>query len=224
MNSKELSILILKDLFLSRRVLFAYLMGAIASILVATYPQPTVSFIGFILAMTVGIAMGIHLIGELVLDERKSQTLSFVMSLPITAVEYAIAKISVVLVTYLIPWSVLIVGTLTLTLLIPSAKDGSIPPVVTIFLLLLTSFSLQLVVAVVSESIGATIGVMVAGNVFFNLFLMQLFKVPDIAEVVKTDVIIWSPLIIKIIAVELAVVAVSIVVALLFQMRKRSFV
>jgi ABC-2 type transport system permease protein len=224
MNSKELSILILKDLFLSRRVLFAYLMGAIASILVATYPQPTVSFIGFILAMTVGIAMGIHLIGELVLDERKSQTLSFVMSLPITAVEYAIAKISVVLVTYLIPWSVLIVGTLTLTLLIPSAKDGSIPPVVTIFLLLLASFSLQLVVAVVSESIGATIGVMVAGNVFFNLFLMQLFKVPDIADVVKTDVIIWSPLIIRIIAVELAVVAVSIVVALLFQMRKRSFV
>jgi hypothetical protein len=219
-----IGVLFLKDLFLSRRMLFAYLMGAVASVAISMIPDPTIGFIGFILAMTVAIGMGMHMIGELVLDERKSQTLAFVMSLPISAIEYTLAKISVVLVTYAIPWTVLMVGSLLLTLALPSAKDGSIPATMIIFLLLLASFAVQLATAVVTESIGATIAVMVGGNVFLNLFMMKFFRVPEIAEAVKSDSIQWSGLVQQIIGIELAVLVVSIVVAIYCQSRKRSFV
>jgi hypothetical protein len=224
MNPQMVGVLFLKDLFLSRRLLFAYLMAAIASVAISMIPDRTIGFVGFILAITVAIGMGMHLIGELVLDERKSHTLAFIMSLPIAAIEHTLAKISVVLVTYAIPWTVLIVGSLVLTLALPSAKDGMIPATVIIFLLLLASFAVQLATAVVTESIGATIAVMVGGNVFLNLFMMKFFGVPEIADAVKGDSIQWSALVLQIIAIELVVLVVSIVAAIYFQSRKRNFV
>jgi hypothetical protein len=39
----------------------------------------------------------------------------------------------------------------------------------------MASFMLQLAAAVISESVGMTICVMVAGNVLLNVFLMKLF-------------------------------------------------
>lgn len=224
MNIQMVGVLFLKDLFLSRRMLFAYLMGASASVAISMIPNQTIGFVGFILAVTVAIGMGMHMIGELVLDERTNHTLAFVMSLPINAIEYTLAKISVVLVTYAIPWTVLIVGSIVLTLVLPSAKNGAIPATVIIFLLLLASFAVQLVTAILTESIGATIAVMVGGNLFFNLFMMKFFNVPEIAEAVKSDRIQWSAMVMQIIVIELAVVVVSVLVAIYFQSRKRSFV
>jgi ABC-2 type transport system permease protein len=224
MKPQMVGILFLKDLFLSRRMLTAYLLGAIVSVAVSMVPDKTLSFLGFILAVTVAIGMGMHMIGELILDERKSHTLAFVMSLPVSALEYTLAKISVVLVTYAIPWTVMTVGLMVLTLILPSAKDGSIPATLAVFLLLLASFVIQMATAVITESIGATIAVLVAGNVFLNLFMMKFFQAPEIAEAVKGDSIVWGGLVLQVIAVELAVIVTAIVATFYFQSRKRSFV
>ena len=99
MNPRAIQILFLKDLFLSRRQLFAYFVGGMAASALACTPNSTVSFIGFILVITVAIAAGIHLIGTLMLAESTDQTRMFVMSLPVSLLDYSMGKIAVVMTT-----------------------------------------------------------------------------------------------------------------------------
>ena len=108
MNTQAIQILFLKDLFLSRWPMFGYLVGGLLSVMVTCLPGESAGFIGFILMITVTIAAGIHLIGALLLGESIDMTRTFIMSLPISLLDYSLAKISVVLVAFLIPWLSLI--------------------------------------------------------------------------------------------------------------------
>lgn len=222
MNLKAIQILFLKDLFLSRRQLFAYFVGGMAASALACTPNSTVSFIGFILVITVAIAAGIHLIGTLMLAESTDQTRMFVMSLPVSLLDYSMSKIAVVMTTYLIPWTsmlaCLVIATMTM------GKQGSVVVLPAIFLFLLCSFLLQLVTAVISESTGWTICVMVSGNICLNVFLMKLFQDPEVAEVVKGNIVQWPVMVLQMIAVELLIICLALVVAILFQFRRRDLV
>ena len=222
MNLQAIRILVLKDLFLSRRPLFAYFVAGLASSAVACLPEPTLAFVGFILVITVAIAAGIHLIGTLLLAETTDQTRLFVMSLPISLLDYSIGKISVVLTTYLIPWTAMFACLTMATFVLD--KRGSVVVLPAIFLYLLGAFMLQLVTAVVSESVGFTICVMVGCNVGLNVLMMKLFANPEIVAVTKSDVLTWPIIVVQIVAVELVIIAVSLGLAFLFQTRKRDLV
>jgi hypothetical protein len=224
MNTNSISILFLKDLYLSRRPLFAYFAAGIASSAVSVVPQPTLAFAGFVLILTVAIGSGMHLLGELLLSEGSDQTRSFILSLPVSLLDYSIAKIAVVLTTFLIPWSTMLASSVVLTAVLPWGKAGAIPLLVVVFLELLAAYTLQLVTAVISESVGWTVCVMVAGNVFLNLFLMQLFQTPEVAEAMKGDVLTFSPLLVQIMSIEIGIIVVSLIAALALQTRKRDLV
>ncbi len=222
MNLKAIRILFLKDLFLSRRHLFAYFVGGLAASALACTPNATLAFVGFILVITVAIAAGIHLIGTLMLAETTDQTRLFVMSLPISLLDYSIGKISVVLTTYLIPWTAMFTCLIMATFVM--GKQGNVAVLPAIFLYLLCAFMLQLVTAVVSESVGWTICVMVGCNVGMNVFLMQLFANAEVVEVVKSDVLSWPSIVLQIIGVELLIITVALATAFLFQTRKRDLI
>ena len=224
MNIRMISMLFAKDLFLSRRMISAYLIGGIVAVALAFVPNEAVAFTGFILILTAAIGLGIQLIGQLVLDERKNHNLSFVMSLPVTPIDYSISKIAVVLLTYCIPWGVMFFGCVLLIYQMPSVPDGRIMTGTIIFLELFAAFSIQLATAIISESLGWTIGVMVFGNVFLNLFLTGMMRNPELAESMKSETVSWSPLMLQIIGCELAVIVGSIVIAVVLQTRKRDVV
>ncbi len=177
-NLQAVRILFLKDLFLSRRYLFAYFTAGLASVALACTPSSTLSYVGFILMITVAIASGIHFIGTLMLGESTDQTRLFVMSLPVSLLDYSIGKISVVLTTYLIPWTSMLACLTILTFALPGSKHGAAVLLPVIFLFLLSTFMIQLVTAVISESVGWTICMMVACNVGLNVFLMKLYGNP----------------------------------------------
>jgi hypothetical protein len=224
MNTHSIGILFLKDLYLSRRPLFAYFAAAIACSAISVVPQPTLAFAGFILILTVAIGSGMHLLGELLLSEGNDQTRTFILSLPVSLLDYSIAKIAVVLTTFLIPWLTMFSCSIVLTSVLPWGKVGAIPVLVVIFVELLASFTLQLLTAVISESVGWTIGVMVVGNVFLNLFLMKLFQTPEVDELMKGQVATFTPLLQQVLGVELAIIGVALVVTVALQTRKRDLV
>jgi hypothetical protein len=224
MNLQAVRILFLKDLFLSRRQLFAYFVSGMLASGLACVSNRTLAFVGFILVLTVAIAAGIHLIGTLLLSETTDQTKIFVMSLPVSLLDYSIGKISVVLTTYLIPWSAMFACTTMLAFVLPWSKHGSVVVLPAIFLYLLSAFTLQLVTAVIFESVGWTICVMVACNVGLNVFLMKLFSDSEIAEVTKGDIVTWPAIVLQILAVELALIVASLVIAFLVQTRKRDLI
>ncbi|MEQ1827454.1 MAG: hypothetical protein ABL921_15960 [Pirellula sp.] len=224
MNFQAIRILFLKDLFLSRRFLFAYFAAGMAASALTCVPDSTVSFLGFILILTVAIAAGIHFIGLQLLSESTDQTRLFVMSLPVSLLDYSIGKISVVLTTYMIPWTLMLTCTIISSFVLPWAKQGSIVVLPAIFLFLLSGFTLQLVTAVVSESVGWTICVMVACNVCLNVFLMKLFAIPEIAEITKSGVLAWPSVVLQIMLIEFLIIMVSLTLAFIMQTRKRDLV
>ncbi len=224
MNLQVIRLLFLKDLFLSRKFLFGYLVGGLVAAGITCIPNQAASYVGFILMITVAIAAGIHFIGNLMLGESTDQTRMFVMSLPISLLDYSLGKISVVITTYLMPWTVMFAGSTICAFIFPWANRGSVVVLTAIFLFLLSSFMVQLVTAIVSESVGWTIGIMVACNVMLNLFLMKLFEVPEVAEIVESDVVIWPTAVIQILIIEAIVIAASLAIAIAFQTRKRDLI
>jgi ABC-2 type transport system permease protein len=224
MNTQAISILFLKDLYLSRRPLFGYFAAGIACTAIGVVPQPTFAFIGFVLILTVAIGSGMHLLGELLLSEGNDQTRAFILSLPVSLLDYSVAKIAVVLTTFLIPWSTMFACSIVLTAALPWGHVGAIPMLVVVFLELLAAYTVQLVTAVISESVGWTVCVMVACNVFLNLFLMKLFQAPEIQEMSKSDVLRFSPLTIEIMCIELGLIVAALAMAVAVQTRKRDLV
>ena len=224
MNLQAIRILFLKDLFLSRRFLFAYFAAGMVATALTVVNDATISFVGFILILTVAIAAGIHFIGLLLLSESTDQTRLFVMSLPVSLLDYSIGKIAVVLTTYLIPWTAMFACSMIFTVVMPWARQGNVAVLPSIFLFLLCGFMVQLVTAVISESVGWTISVMVAGNVILNVFIMKLFSIPEVSEMVKGDEPTWHPVLLQIMAVELVIILVSLIVAFVMQTRKRDLI
>ena len=224
MNTESITMLFLKDLYLSRRPLFAYFAAGIACSALGVVPQPTFAFIGFVLILTVAIGSGMHLLGELLLSEGNDQTRAFILSLPVSLLDYSVAKIAVVLTTFLIPWSTMFACSIVLTSVLPWGHAGVIPVVVVVFLELLAAYTLQLVTAVISESTGWTVCVMVACNVFLNLFLMRLLQLPEVQEMSKSDLLTFSPLMIQIMCIELGLIVAALAMALAMQTRKRDLV
>ena len=224
MNTHAIRILFLKDLFLSRKPLFAYLVGGLACAAISCIPNETASFLGFILVITIAIAAGIHLIGTLLLGESIDHTRLFIMSLPVSLLDYSVAKIAVVLTTYLIPWCAMLTLFTVLSFIVPGAKAGAVAVVPTIFCFILAGFTIQLVTAVVTESIGCTIVIVVAGNVLLNVFLKKLFENPIVSAAVKSDELAWPIVVQQILLAEILVVVVALAVALLLQSRKRDLV
>ena len=224
MNTQAISILFLKDLYLSRRPLFAYFAAGIACTAIGVVPQPTFAFIGFVLILTVAIGSGMHLLGELLLSEANDQTRAFILSLPVSLLDYSLAKIAVVLTAFLIPWSTMFACSIVLTAALPWGHVGAIPMLVVVFLELLAAYTVQLVTAVISESVGWTVCVMVACNVFLNVFLMKLLQAPEVQEMSKSDVLTFSPLITQIMCIELGLIVAALAMALAFQTRKRDLV
>lgn len=224
MNGRAIQILFFKDLFLSRKYLFAYFVAGMLSAILACIPDETMAFVGFILMMTVAIGSGIHLIGTLLLGETIDQTRTFVLSLPVSLLDYSISKIAVVLTTFLIPWSAMFAISTICTFILPWSKPGAVVMLPLIYCFLLAGFTLQLVTAVVSESVGWSISVMVACNVLLNIFLMKINAVPEIAAARRSEVLTWPSAALQILGVELLVIAVSISLALFLQTRKRDLI
>jgi hypothetical protein len=224
MNAHAIGILFLKDLFLSRQTLFAYFFAGILFAALACINNETIAFPAIILVITVAIASGIHLIGTLLLGEAIDQTRLFVMSQPVSLLEYSIAKIAVVLTTYLIPWATMLACISVFSFLLPGAKPGAVAVTVLLFGFLLASFTLQLVTAVVTESIGWTICVVVAGNVLLNVFLKHIFSFPEIAQVAKSELLTWPPIVLQLLAAECGVVFVALALAVFVVTRPRDLV
>ena len=224
MNARAIQILFLKDLFLSRWPLFGYLVGGLLSVLATCLPGEAMEFIAFIMMITVTIAAGIHLIGVLLLAESVDMTRTFVMSLPVSLLDYSLAKLAVVLVAFLIPWLAMLASLTVLVFIVPEAKPGVLPFLVMMFLFLLAGFCLQLVTAIITESVGWMIVVVVLGNVLLNLFLKTLNDQPVISSLAQSETLTWPPLVQKIMTGEVVVILIALGIALLFQLRRRDLV
>lgn len=222
MNYPMVKRLILKDWYFQRWPIAGLLAAGVVAILLMCGGGNGSFYAGTVLLMTVLIGLGIELAITTVVNERKNQNLAFVMSLPVSARDYTVAKILANLLIFLVPFVALAAATIGIFSLGEAA--GLVPFSAIVMGETFASYCLLLCVALVSESEGWTIGVMVTANLFFQGFLYYVSHIPAIAKPMSGHRIVWSGAAVSLLLAELAAIILLLIVTFVLQDRKSDFI
>jgi hypothetical protein len=235
MNARAISLLVAKDCSLLRFPLALYTATALVAVALAGAGTATRS-IGVTLAINVMIGLSFHVTMGPVLGERERRTLPFVMSLPVAPRDVAVAKLLSFYIMFLVPGTVAATALVFLSpvdVLAAMASDGRsllshLIGWALYFALVLGAwalcFSVVLATAIVSESLGWTIAVIIGMMFVLGNGLLQVaphvrWMVGYVKELGR-----GGPALPITIGVEAAGVAAIVAVMLWLQGRKTSFV
>jgi len=224
MNSRVIQTLILKDWRLHRTQILISLLAGVVSLALLQVKGETAFLVGSVWFFIALIVLGCMVPVSNVINERKKQNLAFLMSLPISALQYAISKMASTLGLFLMPWGVLVIAASTFVLSRGDIPKGIVPLMFILFGLPLVGFCLVAGAALVSESEGWTVAATIVSNSSYGLIWYFIIRNPAINGDLKSPVAVWSPPVLTILAEEAAAVALILGLTLYVQSRKREFV
>ena len=224
MNTFIVTRLILKDWYLNRGLLLAAIItGLLTMAAVAAARGTTIALIlGVVVLATVLIGMGAMIMSSTV-NERKQQTLPFVMSLPVSYLEYTASKLVGSLLIFSLLWVTLLLGMIATILLTPWFPHGLIPFVIIMSVEILMSTSLVAAVAVSTESQGWTIGATQVGSLALNAVGFSIVRLHGIGPSMSGHTVHWTTTSIFLLLIEFGAIALMIGTAFFIQSRKRDF-
>ncbi len=223
MNRLVMQHLILKDWYLSRRNLTLLAIAGAAMFGTLQLRTEISGFVGLTGAFIVIIFLGINMPMQTVVQERKRQNLPFVMSLPVSPMEYTTAKIIANLVAFVLVWLPL-TGAVLAMFKLSGAFAGLIPILLIAALAPFVAFCLILATAIVFESEAASVVVMAACNVSYSFSWFFLVRIPSIRADLSGPVAVWSRPMLTILSAELALMVLAIGLTFFFQSRKTDFI
>ena len=191
LNLPVIKRLIAKDWVLFQKQLAAYVMGGIVALCLIGMAKGWSFYLGSLLLIVVLVAAACFSISTSLLAERKDQTLAFMMTLPITPLDFYLAKLLGNLVTFLVPFLIMSVGTIAVIAFTP-LPDGLVIFAMLVFGFVLLAYTVSLSVAMAVESEGWNTFAMIGSMVLINPFIMLLGQIPEISTHVKTEDIVWS--------------------------------
>jgi ABC-2 type transport system permease protein len=223
MSRSMLPVMIRKDLRMSWHFLAAALIGGFGALMLWRLGSDAFAIAGMIAFFVVLIMLGI-LPMSMIVNERKKQTLAFVMSLPITAAQYAVAKLTTVLGMFLVPWLLLVGIALTLISSRADVPNGVIPLALILMLLPFIGFLITTSVAIVSESETRSVYAMAAVNVSYSFVWVAITMTPGLTRDAGGPVPVWNETVVSVLGAELAAIVLILTSTLYLQSRKRDFV
>jgi hypothetical protein len=236
MNARAIGCLVLKDCWLMRVPLAIYTLTATAAVALALAGGSMGRTAGVTLALNVLIGVSFHVVLGPVLGERERKTLAFVMSLPVTPGDATLAKLLSAFTMFVIPATIAAMAFVVLSPIdiftAMAASDRSIWSHllgwIGYFGLVLGAwglfFSAVLGAAIVSESIGWTIGVLIGLLFVVGNFALQVLPTLPGFGLYLRSVTHGGPAFAGTLVVEAAGIAVVVASTLALQARKTSFV
>jgi ABC-type transport system involved in multi-copper enzyme maturation permease subunit len=224
MNAAMVKRLIVKDWYLQRVVIIGSLVAGALSLAVIGLGGKPGFILGLILLVTVLIGVGAQLAVATMVFERKEQTLSFVMSLPISYKEYTASKILGNLIIFLVVWLTLLCGSLGAIAISPDKPFGLVPFVAIMATEILVSTCLIYTVALTTEHQGWTIGAIITGNLALNGIGYYVAHIASIARGMEGHSVQWSPAASTLLASEFVLIVLMLGFTFLFQSRKKDFI
>jgi ABC-2 type transport system permease protein len=199
LNTPVIRLLVAKDWHLFRKQLAVYVLAGLVALCFLGLAKPWAFYVGSLMLLIVTVSAACFSISTSLLVERKDQTLAFVMSLPVSPLDFTVAKLAGNLLTFAVPFVVILGGTLAVVLFTP-LPDGLFVYALLIFAYLLFAFAVSLAVAMSVESEGWATFAMIGSMVLINPYIMALGQVADINDRVRVDAITWSPTAVAIVA------------------------
>ena len=216
--------LIRKDWRLYRlQILFTIVAGAV-SLAIVQWGGQTPVVVGGVFFFMALILVG-HMLPLLgIVNERKNKNLAFLMSLPISSIQYTTSKLISNVAMFLIPWLTLVAAAVLLVEVRGMIPRGSIPVLLILSLLPFLGFCLITGAALVGESEGWGIAANVFCSSTYGLIWYFLTQVPALMENAQKAAPVWNSTALKILGAEVLMVPVMLGLTYFFQSRKRDFV
>jgi ABC-type transport system involved in multi-copper enzyme maturation permease subunit len=222
LNLPVIRLLIAKDWVLFQKQLAAYVAGGIFALCLLGMAKGWSFYLGSLLLLVVLVGASCFSISTSLLTERKEHTLAFVMSLPLTPLDFYLAKLLGNLVTFFVPFLIMSVGTIAVIAFTP-LPDGLIVFSVLIFGFVALAYSISLSVAMAVESEGWNTFAMIGSMVLINPFMMLLGQIPEISRYVNTESIVWSPPALSILLAQTTLAVAVLVATGWVHCRKKAF-
>ncbi|HEX7705453.1 MAG TPA: ABC-2 transporter permease [Thermoanaerobaculia bacterium] len=224
MNRSIFGRLVAKDLYFYRWMLAIALIAGVFSLVIASFSEGdgvrTGMNLGMLLFITTIITFGIFISMAGILKEKQDKSQLFVLSLPVSAAQYSAAKVCAALIAFLGPWLVLTGGVIVATAA-TGRPSGGIPFFVVMMTFFLVTFCVLLaIVAITMSEVGAITGILIT-NLSVTLFFFSIGRSPDIAGRADEAVATWSPAILTLLTAEIALILLSVALAIYLPSRKR---
>jgi ABC-2 type transport system permease protein len=224
MNAEVIGRLILKDWRLNRLLISLAIALGIGALGFVRFGGETTRLLGTVWFFIALIILSSVLPARAILNERKKHTLAFIMSLPVSSVEYTISKIASIWAMFLVPWLALLVSALVVIETDHAIPHGVIPMLMILLGLPLVGFCIISSTVLVGESEGWLIAANLVCNSSYWFVWYLLARIPSLTDTWKGPVAIWSPVAQRVLASELGVIAVILALTLFLQSRKRDFI
>jgi len=223
MNTWVVGQLIRKDWRLHRVLIFASIFAGVVALAIVQFATESTMVLGavwfFISMIMVGTMLPIAIV-----NERKKQNLAFLMSLPISSIQYTTSKLLSGTGMFLIPWLTLLAAALLLIEVRGIFPHGVIPVLLILALMPFVGFCIITAAALIGESEGWGIAANVACNSSYGLAYYFLTRVPGVMAHSASAVVVWSPATMKILVTELVLIPLLLGMTYFVQSRKRDFV
>lgn len=214
--------LILKDWYLNRWMILGSIPVGLASLAIVLTGKEVAFLISIILLCMVIIGVGAQLAVVTAINERKEQTLAFVMSLPVSWREYTAAKILANLIIFLIPWVPITAGALGV-LLLPGAVHGLIPYTAIMAVEMLVTTCLIIAAGIITESQAWTTVAICCSSLGLNILGYVFAHLRGISHVMWGTQIHWTPTAWTVLVAELLMVPLLLGLTFFIQSRKADF-
>lgn len=224
MNHSIIKTLVLKDIQLNIYPLLAFLLAGLLSLWLLTLDHLGAFYSGSVIMLSVIVVIGAHIVITTVTTERKEQNLPFILSLPITFIQYTHAKVIANLAVFLTSWLIIVAGLMLVIFTKASIPNGLAIFALILMLEMLAVFMLLLSVGLLSESYAWTIVVMAITNVGLSLFMFWLANLEGIKNHMNDATPVWNNTAITIMIAEVAFMILCLGLTYYFQARKRDFI
>jgi ABC-2 type transport system permease protein len=214
--------LIIKELHVYRWLIAGAAAASIASLLICALGKTGFS-IGSLAWLTTIIAFGVMLALYGIMNERKEQSLPFVLSLPLSIADYVRAKMLGLALCFLVVWVIASGGALLLIFNVDSIPDGLAAYSVLLSVFMLANFSVVLCGTLHAQSEAMTSAIIVVTNMGVSIFMFTIGPLPGIQQHMWQAAPVWNSTFRTVLACELAVLAIAFAIPFLVAARRRDF-
>jgi ABC-2 type transport system permease protein len=222
MTGRVVGQLVRKDLFLLRWTILGTSAAGLSAVALLPMGKLT-GYLGGVLLVCALIILNIVIALHGIAQERRERMLLFVLSLPVSPLEYTLAKVSAASIAFGVPWLLLTAATVALIMATP-IPDGLLPFwLATLGYLLFYFCALLALTLVKDESSWHTAGITI-GNISVNILIPVLLNLPSITMHIEGPRAVWATDVLILIAAEIALGPVVLALAVRHHARRGDFV
>ncbi|MGY6519321.1 MAG: hypothetical protein ACXIUZ_11485 [Lysobacteraceae bacterium] len=191
LNIPVIRLLVAKDWQLFQKQLAVLVLAGIVALCFLGLAKPWAFYVGSLMLLIVLVSAACFSISTSLMNERKEHTLAFVMSLPVSPADFTVSKLIGNLLTFGVPFTVLLGGALAVVVLTP-LPDGLLVYSLLIFAYILFAYAVSLAAVMSVTSEGWATFAMVGTMVMINPYIMGLAQIPDINDGTRVDAVVWT--------------------------------